>query len=231
MNDLPPESIELVRILAAVDVLFGPWPDSRENNRACFSIHERQRDYLEDRGLPWRVGGGGADRKAGERALGELKSEGLITLRKAARSHRCVGLTPTGDDHARTILGFHTVANSWPLFVALAESVERGPGHWATIGIVADAVDDCEEKAWAWLSPLLARGYLEAGMSSAGDDVFTVRPDQRKLATGTPPETLADPAPDQRFNAIFWAAYNAAEAEKLTWKPSQPNACYISILN
>ena len=56
-GELPPETVELIRVLAAVDVLFALWPDPRTNNRACFETHTRQREYLDGRGVAgWRIG-------------------------------------------------------------------------------------------------------------------------------------------------------------------------------
>ena len=232
-TDLPPENIELVRILAAVDSLFGVWPDPRQSNAACFEVNTRQRNYLAGRGLPWRVGGDAADRKSGERLLTSLVGDGLVTLHKVARSHRHVALTDRGDDHARSLLGFYRCSDCWNVFRGLADAVEAGPGRWATAGHVAEGLGEVEELVgWSMLYPLLTHGLVEAGVSSIAETIFTVRPDQWELATGEPPALAADPAPDDRLNLpVYWPAFHAAEAEKTTWRPSRSNCVYVSILN
>ena len=232
MDDLPPETVELIRILAAVDSLFSSWPDPRDSNPACFAVHERQLAYLRGRGLPWRVGGDAAGRKAGERSLGLLASEELITPHKADRHHRAVGLTDTGDDTARGLLGFYRCCDCWNVFRGVAEAVQRGPGRWATASHISEALGEEDERVgWALLLPLLCRGYVEASVDTRSRTIFTVRPEKMELAAGDPPKLLADPEPDARFNPIFWTAYDAAEAEKATWKPRRPNCVYVPTLN
>ena len=230
-NTLPLETITLVQILAPVDSLFGEWPDPKRNNAACSEVHTRQVEYLAGRGIPWRVGGTVEQRKEGEQVLGVLETEGLVTTHKVARSHRHVALTDRGDDRARSLLEFHRVRDSWPLLAALAQSVERGPGRWTTVANVAEDVGGCEEKGWAWLAPLLARGHIEATVGTRGQTLFTVRPDQWGVAAGDPPALLADPPPDARCNPVFWRAYADAEAEKPGWKPRRPNSVYVRTLN
>ena len=231
-NELPPETTELVRIVAAVDSLFSVWPDPHKNNPACVEVGTRQRDYLAGRGLPWRVGGDVADRKTGERILTDLETDGLIVTRRAVGAHRHVGLTDAGDDMARSLLGFYRLTDCWNVFRGLASAVERGPGRWAGPMHVAEALGESDERiGWALLYPLLARGYVEAAVSSVAETIFTVRAEQRKMAGGPPPKLAADPDADPRCNPIFWSAYDAAEAEKLGWKPRRPNCCCVPILN
>ena len=233
MNDLSPENIELIRILGAVDSLFGEWPSSRDHNATCFAINERQLAYTQGQGLRWTVGGGAEQRKVGERLLAELSDAGMVILPKSDGKHRCVGLSPLGDDYARSLLGFARVAETWPLFVAFAEVVERGPGRWASAATIASWIGESDPRlGWPMLYPLLSRGYLEAGASSVGETVFTVMKTCLELADNDVPALLADPKPDQRFNdEVYWPAHDAAELDKATWQPSRPNCVYCSILN
>lgn len=232
MSEPPPEMAELVRILAAVDVLFGPWPDPRTNNPACVEMHTRQQQYLAGRGIPWRIGGGAGERKAGERLLADLESEGFVTLSKAVGSHRQLGLTPKGDDVARGLLDFFRVSDSWNLFRGLAQAVQAGPGRWVSPRQVAAGLGvDNEQPAWAMLLPLLARGLIESAVDTRARTVFTVRPEKSHLAAGSAPELLADPEPDGRLAPIYWASFDVAEAEKAGWKPRRENAVLIPILN
>ena len=226
------ETAMLVEILGSVDSLFGEFPDSRAHNKVCFAIGERQRAYVEGLGIPWRVGGDAAARKAGERALGNLTTDGLVTIHKPARSHRHVGLTPLGDDHARGLLGFYRTRDSWPVFRGVAEAVERGPGRYATVADLADALGDVRATAvWGEIRPLLAAGLLESWESTVAEAVFTVHRDQQKVAAGDPPELLADPERDERANETYWLLFDRTEAEKLTWKPSRSNVCFVAVLN
>ena len=232
MSEPPPEMAELVRILAAVDVLFGPWPDPRTNNPACVEMHTRQQQYLAGRGIPWRIGGDAGGRKAGERTLNILERDLLVTLPKAAGSHRAVGLTLLGDDLARSLLGFYRCSDCWNVFRGLAQAVSKGPGGWASPRQIVEGLgEDDERVAWAMLLPLLARGLIASAASSRGETVFTVRPEKSHLAAGPAPELLADPAPDARLNSFYWASFDVAEAEKAGWKPRRENAVLIPILN
>lgn len=232
MDDLPPETVELIRILAAVDSLFSAMPSPRDSNAACFAVHERQLAYLRGRGLPWRVGGDAAGRKAGERSLGLLASEELITPHKADRHHRAVGLTDTGDDTARGLLGFYRCCDCWNVFRGVAEAVKAGPGKWAAAKQIAEGLGETDDRiAWAMILPLLARGFIEAAVDTRAQTIFTIRPAKSELAVGDPPEVLADVKPDERLNPIFWASFDAAEADKATWRPSRPNCVYCSVLN
>ena len=232
MSELPPEKVELVRILAAVDSLFGPWPSPDNSNPQCFETHHRQLDYLTGRGVPYRVGGDASSRKSGERTLGTLEFEGLVTLHKADRAHRAVGLTPKGDDAGRSLLGFYRVADCWNVFRGLAQAVERGPGRWATPMHVAQGLGQTDQRyAWALLHPLLSRGFAEAFVDTRSRTVFTVRPEHWPTAAGDPPALLADPKPDERLNPIFWAAFDAAESEKAGWKPRWENSVLVPVLN
>ena len=231
-SELPPEIIELIRIVAAVDSLFSAWPDPHKNNPACYETHTRQRAYIQGEGIPWRVSGDVAARKVGERTLSILAQEGHVNLRQTTGTHRHVWLTHRGDDAARSLLNFYRVTDCWNVFRGVAEAVQRGPGRWARPMHVAEALGESDERiGWALLYPLLARGYVEAAISSVAETIFTVRAEQRKLAGGPPPKLAADPAPDDRLNPIYWIAFDAAEAEKLTWRPRRPNCCYVPILN
>ena len=231
-HTLPPERIELVHVLAGVDSLFSAWPDPSESNACCVEMSTRQLQYLDGRGLLWAVGGAAADRKTGERVLGDLAAGGLITSHRAGGSRRQIGLAPLGDDHARSLLEFYRASDSWNVFRALAEAVERGPGRWARAEQVAEGLGETDPRvAWAMLLPLLARGYVESAADTRGRSIFTVRPDMRKLAAGPAPDLLADPAPDPRCNAIYWPSFDAAENEKLGWRPQRDNCCYVPILN
>ena len=231
-SEPPPETIELIRILAGVDSLFSAWPCPRRNNPACVEVGTRQRAYIRGEGIPWRVCGDVASRKAGERTLGVLEGDGLIVTRRAAGSHRAIGLTDAGDDMARGLLGFYRVTDCWLVLRSLASAVQRGPGRWASPMHITEALGDDDPRiGWALLYPLLARGLLEGTVSTTGQTIFTVRVDQRKLAGGPPPKLAIDLDPDDRLNPIFWAAFDAAEAEKLTWRPRRPNCCYVPILN
>ena len=232
MNELSPETVELIRILAAVDSMFGTWPDPREDNLACFAIDERQRAYRGGRGLRRVVAGGTSDRKSGQRLLAGLVDDGLIRSQKAAGAHRHVSLTDKGDDRARGLLGFYRCCDCWNVFRGVAEAVKAGPGKWAAAKQIAEGLGETDDRiAWAMILPLLARGFIEAAVDTRAQTIFTIRPAKSELAVGDPPEVLADVKPDERLNPIFWASFDAAEADKATWRPSRPNCVYCSVLN
>jgi len=232
MSDLPPKTVDLIRILAAVDVLFGPWPDPATSNATCFAVHTRQQAYLNGQGLPWRIGGTADVRKAGERILSELEQAGFITLPKPDRAHRHVALTDRGDDAARSLLEFYRCSDSWNVFRGLAKAVERGPGRWATAQHIAEGLGEHDDRiGWALLYPLLSRSLVESAVSSSAQTIFTVRPRQCELAAGPAPALLADPDPDPRLNPIYWLAFDAAEAAKATWKPRRENVVLCPVLN
>lgn len=238
MRNLPPENLAkttpetmIIEILGAVDALFGEWPNSRDHNKVCVAIAERQRAYLAGLGMPWAVGGDAANRKAGERALEALEADGLIIIHRPARSHRGVGLTQKGDDYARGILGFYRTRDSWAVLRGVGEAVARGPGRYATVADLADALGGVRTTAvWGEIRPLLAAGLLESWESTTSETVFTVRAKQRELAAGDAPGLLANPERDERANEIYWESFDAAEAAKLAWHPSRANCCFIAVL-
>ena len=233
MSEFPPKTVGLIRLVANVDSLDGEWPDPHKYNPACFEINVRQDAYRRGQGIPWRIGGDAATRKEGERVLADLAQDGLIYLHKSTGQHRRVGLTDTGDDMARGLLGFWRASESWNVFVGLCEAVKRGPGRWATARDIAEGLgsDVVEAEAWAMLLPLLARGYVVSSVSSVSlETIFTVRSERLELAAGPRPELLADPEPDQRFNEIYWREFDQAEADKTNWRPRRENCVFCPTL-
>ena len=232
INILAPQDVTLVEILASVDSLFSRWPGPHAGNAVCFEVHSRQRQYLAGHGLPWRTGGGASERKQGERTLITLGTQGHVITHKADRSHRHVALTDTGDDHARSLLGFYRCCDCWNVFRALAAAIQAGPGKWATAKHITEALGEADQRsAWALLYPLLAHGLAESFVDTRGRTVFTVHPKHWPTAAGDPPALLADPKPDERLNPIFWAAFDAAERDKRGWKPRWENSVLVPVLN
>ena len=234
-TDLPPENIELVRILAAVDSLFSAMPPPQECNAACVELHSRQGAYLRGEGIPWRIGGTEKTRKAGERLLDELQDVELLTLHKVARGHRRVQLTLRGDDTARSLLGFYRVADSWNLLRGVAEGVAdrrgvgpEGRGIWITEGQLCEGLDGTPPELRAMCLPLLARGLLSEGITTDSEAYFTTTPKGAEAAAGPPPEMAANPEQDQRCNGFYWAAHDEAERTKSQLKPRHKNSVYIA---
>ncbi len=123
----------LTTILAAVDVLFSPmrgtYKDTVDQNHGDAEIFHRRREYRDEHGMPWNVGGAQADRQGGSRLLARLAEAGLLTTHGDDRKRR-IKLTPTGDDIARQVSGGYTLFACWPAFNSIARAVreKRGSG-------------------------------------------------------------------------------------------------------
>lgn len=226
-NELSPETTELLRILAAVDVLFSPMhrPDRGTANSCCAEIFTRQQSYLRGEGLRWIVGGGQAERKAGERVLSELKEAGFIVLPRRRGSHRHVSLTARGDDVGRLLIGHPTAADAWRLLQAVVEAVADrrgvgpdGPGVWllekqVTVGDVGD-VDAVREM----MLPLIVRGYVSNGIDVDGGLYYTSTPIGKEASQGPPPEPQDDIEFMEEAREIYEDAYATARTERDSWR-------------
>ena len=226
MSELSAETSELVRILAAIDVLFSPWPIPvpTQSNKNCSGIFHAQQAYLRAEGIPWVVGGSAEVRRHGEKILNNLHKAELIVLPKSQGQHRFVGLTPRGDDTARQLVGGWLACEAWKLLRGMAEAVTdrrgvgpTGPGIWLTEGQLCEAVDGTADDLRAMVLPLLVRGYVSSFVSTDGEQFYTSTSEGKAVADGdrpTPQDTVAE---DERCTSLYRTAYAHFSRARRKW--------------
>ena len=198
----------LTEILVLSDGLWLPFRCFPENGRAATAIRERRSGFMRN-GVPYAVTGSVAERKAGERELQRMASDGLITIFRR-RKRVGVALTTRGDDVARTLVAGYTASESLNL-LALVEKVRSTytnqiKNHYVLeadlFGRSYDAISSPSLVAMENISlALLCRRWLESASDGRGAVGYRVTESGRlamaagKSKTGSLPKfdaTLAD---------------------------------------
>ncbi len=225
-----PERMTLVELLARTDALFHPMRGPFQQSFAQVR-NERQRAFRTI-GLP--LGGSGADaaRKRHERTLTTLESAGLVTFALDRRGQRAgVKLSPLGDSCGRRLTGCTTLADGWPLFVAMGELCGRaktallpeplfcGNHDWSGTD---EEVAELQLLQYDMLA-FLSAGYVRASCDSDGKTWYGITSAGRAaLRAGCPQSPPAEITFDVELSDLYDQALPVAERELRDSKAASP---------
>lgn len=225
----------LVAILVDLDVLWVPFRWKFDLSKAIAGQGERQDNYA-TRGMDLTVGGGAAERKAGEREIDELAALKLIRLYRAKGKRIGVKLTPHGDDLARHMTAGYTAFASYWLLERIAQGgVSQCSCLWecAILGIKNYDELHGESAPLAALEhkalPLLACGWIHASTDTVGRIGYSLTPPGRSaLAAGPLPEP-GDLEYDPEAGDLYDELWKPALEQRNTWLPSFPGLVHIPL--
>lgn len=211
----------LVQLLAESDALFVPvrdWTGTRSRATA------QRRSHFVTKGVEWASGAAGEDaRKAAQRTLAALDSEGMVSVGRVRGRAMWVRLTDAGEDRARAlaslprldagVLSVHAIAarsdrKAKTMDRALVSIVDLAGGH-----------DPHELRAVEDMAlPALLRGWICCGSDVAGRVYFWLSVAGWGIAQRPPDVDLPDVDGDPQAIETYDSRIQAA----LDWLGSAP---------
>lgn len=217
----------LIDVLARTDAIFRPMRKADWVPPAPSNLWEARRRFS-SAGVLWRVGGGGANRLAGERELVGLQEMSLLVLcGKAKRSG--VRLSETAEIGVRALCGLPLDAHAALCRVVLLTEEREGlcSELWiAELDEYADT-DDCRNALWETMLlvlPALVRGWVASNSDVQGAVYYYPTP-AGLAAAQLPAPALPTNSPkwSEPIGRFYHDQTIAARQRLRTSKPSSPS--------
>lgn len=211
----------LVQILAESDALFVPvrdWTGTRSRATA------QRRSLFVSKGVEWASGAAGEDaRKAAQRTLAALDSEGMVSVGRVRGRATWVRLTDAGEDRARALASLPRLDAGVLSVHAIAARSDRKAKTMdrAIVSIIdlAGSRDPHELRAVEDMAlPALLRGWVCCGSDIAGRVYFWLPVAGWKIAQRPPDVDLPEVEGDPHAIEIYESRIRTA----LDWLGSAP---------
>ncbi|MAT72312.1 MAG: hypothetical protein CMJ58_22640 [Planctomycetaceae bacterium] len=221
----PDDQRLLVRIVAALEVLFEPYRPKATPSAALASIMGRRRDYRGGSGLSWTVGGEAGARMRGMRSLKRLQAAGLIQTIKGRSDRRC-GVKLRRVDACLSLTPTKLTSEAWGRLEHVAalekqRGVRRNAGYVSERDVVGMADDSTDGKLVRKFTDdamgLLIAGYLDTFCDTTGSIGWCVTDAGRKALKAGRPEPDDLGAYDSAIAGDYMDIVAAGLADREHW--------------
>lgn len=173
----------LLAILGELDATF--WPVRKWSGCRHANAWQAQRDYM-SRGVAFRpTDKSEAGRKAAQRGLEQLASDGMVTVTKGDKKQPFVRLSDDAEMRMRKLVGMATIEESYIACLDLAKHAKPDPllmtEKWVCertmLGTPVGVVKIRElNVVTSRLLPAMVRGFVEVGSDTMGRAYFALTP-------------------------------------------------------
>jgi hypothetical protein len=230
----------LIELLAATDCVFAIprtyKPIRLLAKKQMTAILER-RDGFALSGMNELGGGSASARKATERAINGLKSDGLVMV--FSRAGRRVGcrLSERGDDLARWFAAMEMYYEAWPLLRRLEVLTSHGVCMGEMVSELDLAlIDDKTPDYWEVhiemqdrLAVLKMRGLVDEALNGYANCFFSLTAAGRKTLQKPAPQPPEDLPKYKSFCDEYEEHFKRNLAERENWQPIHKNEVYIPL--
>jgi hypothetical protein len=242
MNKMVPKTdalAPLIEMAAQADALWQPirnW----SNPAHVAAVHERREEFYR-RGLPYRNGGAGDERKARERQTDAMEDAGLVVCCRNAGKRIGWKLTDIGDWKIRRLCGSYgagamltamrclqALEDTWPE----EPGVNRTPETWLT-GLDYGTQEASRRivRLAEMFSPAMIRNLVDSHSDSRGRTAYALTSTGREFlqAGNTSPDDRELPAFDPAAGDLYETALDAAQEELKAATPTRENSVVIPL--